>query len=141
MNNGTRCPPSYSLPFFPRIPALKTLSPLEVPLSVARVVLFNDVVLAAEHPMVDVITIAKTDLKAGDTLDALGGYMTYGQCENAGIVAQQNLLPIGLAEGCTVTRDIAKDEVLTYDDVNVPAGRLCDQLRQEQNEYFSKIIM
>ncbi|MBD1913409.1 MULTISPECIES: Gfo/Idh/MocA family oxidoreductase [unclassified Leptolyngbya] len=110
---------------------------LEVPMSVARVVLFNDVVLAPTYgPRVDVITAAKTDLKAGETIDELGGYMTYGLCETAQITLEQNLLPIGLAEGCVLKRDVAKDQVLTYDDVELPAGRLCDKLRAEQNAMF-----
>ena len=33
-------------------------------------------------------------------------------------------------------RDIAKDEVLTYDDVELPAGRLADRLRAEQYRHF-----
>jgi predicted homoserine dehydrogenase-like protein len=110
---------------------------LEVPLSVARVVLFKDVVLAPiAGPVVDVITLAKTDLKAGETLDGIGYYMTYGQCENADVVQAQRLLPIGIAEGCRLKRDISKDQVLTYDDVELPAGRLCDRLRAEQNAQF-----
>lgn len=108
----------------------------EVPLSAARAVLFQDVVLAAERPMVDVITLAKRDLKAGEQLDALGGYMTYGQCEAHPIVRAQNLLPHGLAAGCTLKRDISKDEVITHDDVTVPAGRLCDRLRAEMESLF-----
>ena len=109
----------------------------EVPLSVARVVLFDDVVLAAERPRVDVITLAKTDLKAGDTLDALGGYMTYGQCENYPVVCSENLLPQGLAVGCRLKHDVSRDTVITYDDVEIPAGRVCDRLRAEQNQLFS----
>lgn len=110
---------------------------LEVPLSVARVVLFKDVVLAPiAGPVVDVITLAKTDLKAGETLDGIGYYMTYGQCENADVVQAQRLLPIGLAEGCRLKRDLPKDHVLTYDDVELPADRLCDRLRAEQNAAF-----
>ncbi|MBD2515468.1 Gfo/Idh/MocA family oxidoreductase [Nostoc sp. FACHB-973] len=110
----------------------------EVPLSVARVVLFGDAVMSPiAGPLVDVITTAKIDLKAGETLDGIGYYMTYGQCENSDIVQQQNLLPMGLAEGCRLKRDIAKDQVLTYDDVELPEGRLCDQLRAEQNSYFA----
>jgi predicted homoserine dehydrogenase-like protein len=110
----------------------------EVPLSVARVVLFNDAVLTPlGGPVVDVVTTAKKDLKAGETIDQIGGYTTYGQCETAAIVRAQTLLPVGLAEGCRLKRDIPKDEVLTYADVELPTGRLCDQLRTEQNEYFA----
>jgi len=110
----------------------------EVPLSVARAVLFQDAVMSPlAGPLVDVVTTAKIDLKAGETLDGIGYYMTYGQCENSDIVQQQNLLPIGLAEGCRLKRDISKDQVLTYADVELPEGRLCDQLRTEQNTYFA----
>lgn len=110
----------------------------EVPLSVARAVLFGDAVMSPlAGPLVDVVTTAKIDLKAGETLDGIGYYMTYGQCENSDIVQQQNLLPMGLAEGCRLKRDISKDRVLTYEDVELPEGRLCDQLRTEQNAYFA----
>jgi predicted homoserine dehydrogenase-like protein len=110
----------------------------EVPLSVARAVLFGDAVMSPlAGPLVDVVTTAKIDLKAGETIDGIGYYMTYGQCENSPIVQQQNLLPIGLAEGCRLKRDISKDQVLTYEDVELPEGRLCDQLRTEQNTYFA----
>jgi len=63
--------------------------------------------------------------------------MTYGLCENADVAADVGLLPIGLAEGCTLKRDIPKDQVLALDDVKIPEGRLCDRLRDEQNMYFS----
>ncbi|MEH2356609.1 NAD(P)H-dependent oxidoreductase [Nostoc sp.] len=110
----------------------------EVPLSVARAVLFGDAVMSPlAGPLVDVVTTAKIDLKTGETLDGIGYYMTYGQCENSDIVQQQNLLPMGLAEGCRLKRDISKDQVLTYEDVELPEGRLCDQLRTEQNTYFA----
>jgi predicted homoserine dehydrogenase-like protein len=110
----------------------------EVPNTVARAVLFEDAAITpGEGLRVDVVATAKKDIKQGEVLDGMGFYMTYGQCDNAEVVGQENLLPIGLAEGCRVKRDIAKDEVLKYDDVEVPPGRLCDQLREEQNEYFS----
>ncbi|MER3587649.1 MAG: NAD(P)-dependent oxidoreductase, partial [Mastigocladus sp. ERB_26_1] len=106
----------------------------EVPLSVARAVLFQDYVLSPlGAPIVDVVTTAKIDLKAGETLDGIG----YGQCENSHVVQERNLLPMGLAEGCRLKRDIPKDQVLTYDDVELPEGRLCDKLRVEQNAYFA----
>lgn len=93
-------------------------------------------------PLVDVVTTAKINLKAGEILDGIGYYMTYGQCENSDVTQAQNLLPMGLAEGCRLKRDIPKDQVLTSDDVELPPDRLCDKLRAEQNAYFttSKIL-
>jgi predicted homoserine dehydrogenase-like protein len=110
----------------------------EVPNTVARAVLFGDAAITPMGaPRVDVVAAAKVDLKAGQVLDGIGYYMTYGLCENADIVRNQNLLAIGIAEGCKLKRDIPKDQVLTIDDVNIPQGRLCDRLRDEQNKHFS----
>jgi predicted homoserine dehydrogenase-like protein len=112
----------------------------EVPLSVARAVLLRDAVMSPiAGPQVDVVATAKINLKAGDVLDGIGYYMTYGQCENADLVEAENLLPMGLAEGCRLKRDISKDQVLTYEDVEIPQGRLCDRLRAEQNAYFYSV--
>jgi predicted homoserine dehydrogenase-like protein len=110
----------------------------EVPLTAARAVLFGDATIAPlGAPCVDVVAAAKINLEKGQKLDGLGHYMTYGLCENSEIVQDQNLLPIGLAEGCQLKQDIPKDQVLTYNDVEIPKGRLCDKLRKEQNEYFA----
>jgi predicted homoserine dehydrogenase-like protein len=109
----------------------------EVPNSVARVVLLGDAVLAPlGEPRVDVVATAKIDLEAGATLDGIGQYMTYGQCENADVALAEKLLPMGLAEGCRLIRDVPRDGVITYDDVEVPEGRLADRLRAEQTAHF-----
>ena len=108
----------------------------EAPLSLARAVLYGDAVFAPlGAPQVDVVTLAKTDLKAGSVLDGLGEYMTYGECERADVTASKRLLPIGLARGCRLKRDVTKDSVLSYDDVEI-SDHLGHQLRREQNEYF-----
>jgi predicted homoserine dehydrogenase-like protein len=109
----------------------------EVPHTVARAVLFNDAAITPlAGPLVDVVATAKIDLQAGQELDGMGYYMTYGQCENSPTVRELDLLPMGLAKGCRLKRDIPKDQVLTYEDVVLPEGRLCDRLRAEQNERF-----
>ncbi|HLU60276.1 MAG TPA: Gfo/Idh/MocA family oxidoreductase [Pseudonocardia sp.] len=110
----------------------------EVPNSVVRAVDFADAALAPPGgPHVDVVATAKQDLKAGHTLDGLGGYDTYGVAESTAVTRAENLLPMGVAEGCVLKRDVAKDEVLTYADVTLPPGRLVDQLREEQEKLFS----
>jgi predicted homoserine dehydrogenase-like protein len=109
-----------------------------VPNTVARAVLFGDAAITPQGaPLVDVVAAAKIDLKAGQVLDGMGHYMTYGLCENSDVASEQNLLPIGLAEGCTLKRGITKDQVLSIDDVSFPDGRECDRLRSEQNIHFS----
>jgi predicted homoserine dehydrogenase-like protein len=110
----------------------------EVPNTVARAVLFGDAAVApiARRPFVDVVATAKIDLKAGQILDGIGCFMTYGQCENSEVVHLERLLPMGLAEGCRLKRDIQKDQVITYAEVELPQARLGDKLRAEQNDYF-----
>ena len=110
----------------------------EVHNTIARAAIFHDATLTpAGPPCVDVVATAKIDLQKGSVLDGIGHYMTYGLCETSEVTNSQNLLPIGLAEGCTLVRDVPKDQVITYDDVSVPEGRLCDELRKKQNAFFS----
>jgi predicted homoserine dehydrogenase-like protein len=106
----------------------------EVPNTVARAVLLGDATIApAGAPQVDVVATAKVDLEAGQILDGLGGYLTYGLAENTDVAAAEGLLPMGLAEGCRLVRGVSRDAVLTYDDVERPPDRLVDRLRAEQN--------
>lgn len=109
----------------------------EVPNTVARAMLFNDATIApASAPQVEVVAAAKRNLQAGQKIDGIGFYMTYGMCENSEVVAEKQLLPLGAAEDCILKRDIEKDEVLGYQDIELPEGRLIDQLLKEQRAYF-----
>ncbi len=109
----------------------------EVPSSIARAVLLADAtVAAAGRPSVDCVTAAKVVIAAGETLDGIGGYQTYGLAENTDRVIAERLLPMGLSEGCRARRTIAKDELVRYDDVELPAGRVIDRLRREQDARF-----
>jgi predicted homoserine dehydrogenase-like protein len=114
---------------------------LEVPFSVVRAVDFGDAAIAPlGPPVVEVVATAKTDLKRGQTLDGIGGYTLYGQCENAGVVQRDRLLPIGLADGGMLRRDIDRDEVLTLDAVELPADRLSDRLYAEQRTLLPSLV-
>ncbi|MBL4902225.1 MAG: NAD(P)-dependent oxidoreductase [Desulfocapsa sp.] len=110
---------------------------LEAPLTAARAVLFDDPSVAPlAGPVCDVITVAKKDLQVGDTLDGIGGFTCYGELEKSEICQLENLLPMGLNEGCTVKRSVQMDSPITYDDIVLPENRLCDKLREEQNRFF-----
>jgi predicted homoserine dehydrogenase-like protein len=109
----------------------------EVPNTIARAVDFADAALTPPAgPHVDVVATAKRDLAASHILDGLGGYDTYGMAESTPVTRAENLLPMGVAEGCVLRHEVVKDAVLTYDDITLPTGRLIDQLREEQDKLF-----
>ncbi|RVT93568.1 NAD(P)H-dependent oxidoreductase [Sphingomonas crocodyli] len=109
----------------------------EVPNSIARAALFGDAVLApAGAPVVGVVAVAKRDLAAGEVIGEFGGHEAYGVAENADVIADEQLLPLGLALGCRLVRPIAKDQALRFADVVIPGGRTVDALYAEQEAHF-----
>ena len=90
----------------------------ELAFSIARLIDFEDVTLDAAHGMkVEVVTVAKENMKPGDVIDRLGGYKTYGICDNSKKSRADNLLPIGIADGCIVKKELKKDDLISLDDV------------------------
>jgi predicted homoserine dehydrogenase-like protein len=113
------------------------LSSLESPNSVARAVLFGDnPVRPLAGPVCDVVTLAKRPLQAGEVLDGIGGYLSYGAIENTSVAMDGDLLPIGLSDGCTLRRDLPMDAAITFADVEMPELRTSDRLWLEQAEHF-----
>jgi len=117
------------------------LPQLEIPLTVARAALLRDATVAPMGPPVcDAIAIAKRDLHAGETLDGLGGFTCYTLIENYPTARRADALPMGVSEGCVLKHAVAKDSAVTYADVELPPGRLCDRLRDEQDKRFADAI-
>jgi predicted homoserine dehydrogenase-like protein len=110
---------------------------MEVPTTIARAALFHDAAIAPLYgPCVDVVAAAKTDLPAGTFLDGLGGYTFYGLAENYAAARRENLLPAGLGEGCRLKRDVARDELLRYEDVELPGDSFAVRLRFQMEAAF-----
>ena len=76
--------------------------------------------------------LPSVDLKAGERLDGIGGFCAYGLIDNSTAARAMAALPISLAEDCVLRRDVAKDEVLSFDDVDQPARGVVDGLWREQ---------
>ena len=114
------------------------LPQIQIAATIGRAALLNDATVAPlGAPLCAVATVAKKDLKAGEALDGVGGFASYGVVENADVFDAENLLPIGLSEGGRLKRDIRKDQPIGYADVELPAGRFCDALYAEQRRHFS----
>ena len=107
---------------------------VQIASTIGRAVIHRDATVAPiAGPVCEVVTIAKRDLKAGERLDGIGGFCTYGLIDNAVTARAMAALPIGLSEGCMLLRDVLKDDAIAFDDVESPSGRAAEALWWEQN--------
>jgi predicted homoserine dehydrogenase-like protein len=79
----------------------------------------------------DAVAVAKRSLKAGETLDGEGGYTVWGKLVPAADSVAAGLLPIGLAHGVTLARDVAADQPVTWSDLVAPPDNQAVMLRRE----------
>ncbi|MGW7291880.1 NAD(P)H-dependent oxidoreductase [Streptomyces xiamenensis] len=104
---------------------------LELGVSVASAVLRGEATGVARDFHGDVVSVAKRDLKAGEVLDGEGGYMVFGKLAPAAASLASRALPMGLAHGNTLTRDVPAGAVVSYDDVTVDETATAVRLRRE----------
>ena len=106
---------------------------IQIASTIGRAVLHGDATVAPlEGPVCEVISIAKRDIKAGERLDGIGGFCAYGLIENSDTARSINALPLSLSEDCVLRRDVKKDEVISFADVNLPSRGVVDELWNEQ---------
>ncbi|WP_409048167.1 NAD(P)H-dependent oxidoreductase [Microbacterium sp. HA-8] len=114
---------------------------LELGVSVASAVLRGEATGSPTGFRGDVVTTAKKDLRAGDLLDGEGGYTVFGKLAPAERSLSQRALPLGLAHGAKMIRDVAKDQTVTWDDVEVNETLSAVQLRQAlETEFRAELL-
>ncbi len=91
----------------------------EVPISIARMMLYGESTGAPIGHVSEVVAAAKKNLKSGTILDGEGGYTVYGIIEKADMARAERLLPVGLTEGAEVVHEIPEDGMITYDNVRL----------------------
>ena len=79
----------------------------------------------------DAVAAAKRDLRAGETLDGEGGYTVWGKLVPAARSRALDALPIGLAHGVRLRRDVAAGTILSAADVELDDGALEVRVRRE----------
>jgi predicted homoserine dehydrogenase-like protein len=106
---------------------------IQIASTIGRAVIHRDPTVAPiAGPVCEVLAVAKRDLKAGESLDGIGGFCTYGLVENSDTARANSALPIARSENCLVVRDVPKDQALTLADVVMPTGLLTESLWKEQ---------
>jgi predicted homoserine dehydrogenase-like protein len=107
---------------------------LQIASTLGRAVIHRDPTVAPlGGPVCEVVAVAKRDLKAGERLDGIGGYSTYGLIDNATNAREIAALPIGLSEGCVLRQDVAKDQVISFAHVDSVEDPIVHGLWREQN--------
>ena len=87
--------------------------------------------------LADVVAVAKRDLAAGEVLDGEGGYCVWGRQLPAGSSLACQALPLGLAQGLSLIRPVARGEILSWDDVRHDAADDAIRVRREMERYFA----
>lgn len=105
---------------------------LELAVSVARAGLRGEATGTARVLRAEAAARAKRDLEPGEVLDGEGGYVAHGVLLAAAESRAADALPIGLSAGATVTRAVAKGELIRRGDVALPGSAApLAQLREE----------
>ncbi|WP_298837255.1 Gfo/Idh/MocA family oxidoreductase [uncultured Roseobacter sp.] len=97
---------------------------LELSVSVLSAALRREATGSTREMRGTVASVAKRDLKAGEVLDGEGGYMVWGRALPANCA--RNALPVGLAHGIALDRDVSEGTVLTFDDVTLGHDPVAD---------------
>ena len=104
---------------------------LEVGISVASVGLRREPTGCATGWRADAVAISKKNLKAGEVLDGEGGYTVVGRLMPAADSLSQGCLPLGLAHGWKLVRNVPSGQPVKWTDVALDASSTAVRVRRE----------
>ena len=111
---------------------------LELGISVASAALRREPTGAPAGFRSDVAATAKRALKRGEMLDGEGGFCVWGKQVPAERSLAQELLPLGLAHGVRLMRDVGEGECLKWSDVAYDENDLSVKVRREMEAAFGR---
>ena len=107
---------------------------VETTVSIASAAIRNEPTGVPRSHVAEVVGAAKRDLEPGDELDGGGGYTVYGLLEAAETARTANHVPFELLDGATVVAAVERDEIVTYDHVDVNEESFIFHLRRLQDD-------
>lgn len=113
---------------------------LETPLTVAKAVIDREpTIIPIDGPVSECITVAKKDLKAGETIDGIGGYTTYGSIATAKETYEKGYVIYGLInKKARMLKDAKKGQLLTLDMVELDTSTQLYKTRKEQDAMYGR---
>lgn len=112
---------------------------LETPLTVAKIVIDGEpTIIPLDGPVSECIAVAKRDLKAGETIDGIGGYTTYGSIATAQETYEKGYVVYALVNKNTRMKcDVKKGTLLTLDMVELDTSTQLYKVRKEQDKMYN----
>lgn len=105
---------------------------LETSVSVLSAVLRGEATGSSTRYRADAVATSKGSFQAGEFFDGEGGYKVWAKAIPATQSVQKNALPIGLAHHVKLKRAIEKDQVVSFDDVEIVEDLDIVQMREDQ---------
>ena len=109
---------------------------IETPIAVAEAVIYGEPTVTAKAMYSEVVAMAKRNLKAGDTIGEIGGADIFNRIYIYKEASEKKSIPMGIAPGGKVLKDIAKGEMLTEENFMPNTKSFVYKLRQMQNAMF-----
>lgn len=106
---------------------------VETPISIAEAVIYGESTIVSKQMVSEVATIAKHDLKVGETVGEIGSPDILGRTYIYQEAHAQKAIPLGIAPGGKVIKDIAKGEMLTEENFAPNPNKFVYKLRQMQD--------
>lgn len=105
---------------------------LETSVSVLSAVLRGEATGSSTRYRADAVATSKGSFQAGEFLDGEGGFKVWAKAIPAVQSVQKNALPIGLAHHVKLKRALSKDQVVSFDDVEIVDDLDIVQMREDQ---------
>ncbi|HHB83022.1 MAG TPA: homoserine dehydrogenase [Devosia sp.] len=116
------------------------LTSLEVPLTAARIMMYGKAdMVPLPNPVAEVCALAKRDIAAGETLDAIGETCYRSYTLKATDARAKKCLPVGLLEEGKALRPIRKGELITALNAVPDTSTLLYKMRSKQDEMLNLI--
>ena len=106
---------------------------VETPVSIAEAVIYGESTIVSKRMVSEVATIAKRDLKAGEVVGEIGSPDILGRTYIYQEAHTQKAIPLGIAPGGKVIKNIAKGEMLIEENFSPDPTKFVYKLRQMQD--------
>lgn len=112
---------------------------IETPIAAAEAVIYGERTVTAKNMYSEVVAMAKRDLKAGEIIGGIGSADIFNRIYTYQEARQKKAIPMGIAPGGKVVKDIKKGEMLTEDNFSPDVSSFVYKLRVMQDAMLENI--